>query len=57
MKRKLAIDMSIIFALIIVNLCNAHQQAFKEDIDEQYTVSCVALAFCRDAYQDAFSLP
>ena len=49
--------MSIIFALIIVNLCNAHHQAFKEDIDEQYTVSCVALAFCRDAYQDAFSRP
>ena len=45
------------FAALIVNLCNAHHQAFREDIEEQYTVSCVAWSVCRDACRDAFSLP
>ena len=57
MKENLLIDKSIAFAARIVNLCNAHHQAFREDIDEQYTVSCVVLAFCRDSCRDAFSLP
>lgn len=45
------------FAALIVNLCNAHHQVFREDIEEQYTVSCVVLAFCRDSCRDVFSLP